>query len=113
MHDDFPKRICQVYKATGGGCHSAIGPLEEDQGSIPVEFHWPEDQPTLDVRLDEMGRKTERKVDEMGRKTERKVEEMGKKMEWEMKMTKDTIQQEMKETKDMVKTLIDMIQNKL
>ena len=163
MHDEFPQRICQVYKATGGGCRTFIGPLEEDQGSIPVELHWPEDQPTLDVRLqqiesslridngdgtcfpiytsgvdhntrdvvdveviqtlklqvDEVGRKTERKVDEMGSKVDEigrkmeKVEEMGKKMEREMKMTKDTTQQEMKETKDMVKTLIDMIQNKL
>jgi len=146
MHDDFPQRICQVYKATGGGCHSAIGPLEEDQGSIPVEFHWPEDQPTLDVRLQQIesslrigdrdgafvspntsgtehntggvmdvrvNQTLKLQLDEIGRKTERKVEEMGKKMEREMKETKYAIQQEMKETKDMVKALIDMIQNKL
>ena len=135
MHDEFPQRICQVYKATGGGCRTFIGPLEEDQDSIPVELHWPEGQPTLDVRLQqiesslridnrdgtfvpvntsgvdhntrgvidvEVIRILKLQLDEMGRKTERKIDEIGKKME-----------REMKETKDRMKTLIDMIQNKL
>ena len=54
MYEEFPRSICQVYKATGGGCHTFIGPLEANQGSIPIEFHSPEDQPTLGVRLQQI-----------------------------------------------------------
>ena len=34
-----------------GTCETFIGPLEEDQMQLPLELHWPEDQPTLMERL--------------------------------------------------------------
>merc|ERR1712238_7912 len=128
MHDDFPQRICQVYNASGGKCKSFIGPLEEDQGNIPIELHWPEDQPTLDVRLQQI--ESSLSLDNIDKKesnVEGKMDEMKTEMsavkteisavQLEMRETKgmmkteiSAVQLEMRETKEMMKTLIDMMQ---
>merc|ERR1712238_11937 len=129
MHDDFPQRICQVYNATGGKCESFIGPLEEDQGSIPITLHWPEDQPTLDMRLQRIESalsignihkkesNVEEKMDEMKTELSAAVKTEISAVQLEMRETKgmmkteiSAVQQEMRETKEMMKTLIDMMQ---
>merc|ERR1712238_391310 len=133
MHDDFPQRICQVYNASGGKCKSFIGPLEEDQGNIPIELHWPEDQPTLDVRLQQI--ESSLSLDNIDKKesnVEGKMDEMKTEISAAVKteisavktaisavqletseMIKteiSAVQQEIRETKEMMKTLIDMMQ---
>ena len=51
MHEKFPLRICQVYKATGGECQTFIGPLKQDDEHPLIEFYWPEDKPSLGEAL--------------------------------------------------------------
>ena len=48
------ENLCLIYKQHGGVCASFIGPIEEDQSFIPVEFHWPEGQPTFVERLEQI-----------------------------------------------------------
>jgi len=43
-----------IYEALNGTCVDFIGPLEEDQSFIPVEFLWPEGQPNMVERLEQI-----------------------------------------------------------
>ena len=46
--------LCLLYQALNGTCSEFIGPLEEDQVFIPVELSWPEGQPTMAERLEQI-----------------------------------------------------------
>ena len=46
--------LCKIFENVGGSCTTFIGPLEEDQSFLPVEFHWPEGQPTMIERLEQI-----------------------------------------------------------
>ena len=48
--------LCTLVAQNGVTCESFIGPLEHDQSFIPVEFHWPEGEPTLIERLKQIQR---------------------------------------------------------
>ena len=49
------ENLCLIYnKVGGGGCTRFIGPLEEDQAFVPVELSWPEGQPTVVERLEQI-----------------------------------------------------------
>ena len=50
------KNLCAIYEQTGGSCDNAIGPLQEGQSFFPVEFHWPEGQPSMVERLEQVHR---------------------------------------------------------
>lgn len=50
------ENLCLIYEQViegEGGCDRAIGPLEEHQGFIPVQFHKPEG-PTILYRLEQI-----------------------------------------------------------
>merc|ERR1712194_240431 len=46
--------LCVMFVKAGGRCITLIGPLEEDQSVIPVELYWPEGQPTVFERLEQV-----------------------------------------------------------
>ncbi len=46
--------LCVIYEALNGTCESFIGPLEEDQVFVPFELSWPENQPTMMERLEQL-----------------------------------------------------------
>jgi hypothetical protein len=48
--------LCALFARDGVTCESVIGPLEENQSFIPVAFHWPEGQPTMIERLEQIQR---------------------------------------------------------
>ena len=47
------ENLCLIYAASGGSCERFIGPLTENQAHIPMQFYWPEGQPTLIDRLEQ------------------------------------------------------------
>ena len=47
------ENLCLIYAASGGSCDRFIGPLTENQAHIPMQFYWPEGQPTLIDRLEQ------------------------------------------------------------
>ena len=47
--------LCAIFEQAGGDeCTQSIGPLKEHQEHIPLELHWPEGQPTLTERLQQI-----------------------------------------------------------
>ena len=47
--------LCTIYEQVGGDpCTQSIGPLKEHQEHIPLELNWPEGQPTLMERLEQI-----------------------------------------------------------
>ena len=46
--------LCIMFEKDGGKCNTLIGPLEEDQVVVPVELVWPENQPTILERLEQI-----------------------------------------------------------
>ena len=46
--------LCAIYLAVNGSCDRAIGPLSENQAFIPMELHWPEDQPNMFQKLEQL-----------------------------------------------------------
>ena len=46
--------LCLIYEALNGTCATFIGPLEEDQVFVPVELSWPEGQPNMMERLEQI-----------------------------------------------------------
>lgn len=48
------RSMCTMFKSEGGTCETFIGPLKEDQTTTPVELYWPEGQPTMTERLEQV-----------------------------------------------------------
>ena len=46
--------LCVIYEALDGSCSREIGPLQEDQVFIPMQLHWPEGQPNIVQRLEQV-----------------------------------------------------------
>ena len=46
--------LCTIYKALDGSCDREVGPLNEDQAFVPMQLHWPEGQPNIVQRLEEL-----------------------------------------------------------
>jgi len=54
IENKFSTNVCKVYQATGGLCQTFIGPLEEGKKHAPLEVSWPENQPSLTERLQDL-----------------------------------------------------------
>merc|ERR1711865_358478 len=48
--------LCTMFTSTNGNatCVSFVGPLQEHQSLAPIELHWPEDQPTVIKKLEQV-----------------------------------------------------------
>ena len=108
---------CQVCQANHGACTRFVGPLEEEQEHAPIELHWPESQPTLVERLQQIWADQhessmqitllEMKIDSATTETVKVKAETTKtmtKMMKEMEEMKDDMK-EIKEMKDDMKTM--------
>ena len=48
------KSLCTMFESMEGSCETFIGPLEEEQVVVPVELFWPEGQPTMLERFEQI-----------------------------------------------------------
>jgi chaperonin cofactor prefoldin len=46
--------LCAIYEKQGGSCESRIGPLQDHEAFIPVNLYWPEGQPNMMERLEDI-----------------------------------------------------------
>lgn len=93
--------LCIMFNNSGGKCKTFIGPLKEDQSVVPVELSWPEGQPTMLERLEQIQVEVKEKDDNV--KAEMK----------EVKEKVDNVQADMKEVKDMMSELFGLVADKL
>ena len=48
------ENLCIIYKAMGGHCAAAIGPLPENQAHIPMQLYWPEGKLNMMEKIDQL-----------------------------------------------------------
>jgi tetrahydromethanopterin S-methyltransferase subunit G len=45
-------QTCVIFEMQGGSCEARIGPLQDHEAFIPVNLYWPEGQPNMMERLE-------------------------------------------------------------
>lgn len=125
--------LCLIYAAVDGSCSRQIGPLQEDEAFIPVHLHWPEGQPTMIEKLEQMqqnlavaappemtgGQADKTKIDTLDEKVDNiktilneKVEGLDEKIDNIKNILDEKVegmQTEMKELKEMLSMIVDVI----